>query len=92
MTRDPLKFFEYTNFYTGINPPPAEDAGLMALFQTAGVGPGSKLPDDPHLRQAIAHGRGRRPGSDQRPHHLGPIPQRLDRARPEDRHRRARTS
>jgi len=56
MTRDPLKFFEYTNFYTGVNPPPAEDAGLMALFQTAGVGPGSKLPDEPHLRQAIVQG------------------------------------
>ena len=56
MTRDPLKFFEYTNFYTGVNPPPAEDAGLMALFKTAGVGPGAQLPDDPHLRQAIAQG------------------------------------
>jgi len=56
MTRDPLKFFEYTNFYTGVNPPPAEDAGLMELFKTAGVGPGSKLPAEPHLRQAIAQG------------------------------------
>jgi hypothetical protein len=56
MTRDPLKFFEYTNFYTGVNPPPAEDAGLMALFQTAGVGPGSSLPAEPHLRQAIVQG------------------------------------
>ena len=56
MTRDPLKFFEYTNFYTGINPPPAEDAGLMALFKTVGLGPGARLPDDPHLRQAIAQG------------------------------------
>lgn len=56
MTRDPLKFFEYTNFYTGVNPPPAEDAGLMELFKTAGVGPGSRLPQEPHLRQAIAQG------------------------------------
>jgi hypothetical protein len=56
MTRDPLKFFEYTNFYTGVNPPTADDSGLMALFKTAGVGPGSTLPDDPHLRQAIAQG------------------------------------
>jgi len=55
-TRDPLQFFEYTNFYTGINPPPAEDAGLMALFQTAGVGPGSQVPSALHLRQAIALG------------------------------------
>lgn len=56
MTRDPLKFFEYTNFYTGINPPPVEDVGLMELFKTVGLGPGSKLPDEPHLRQAIADG------------------------------------
>lgn len=56
MMRDRLKFFELTNFYTGVNPPPAEDAGLMALFQTAGVGPGSTLPTDPHLREAIAQG------------------------------------
>ena len=46
MTRDPLKFFEYTNFYTGVNPPPAEDTGLMELFKTVGVGPGSRLPDE----------------------------------------------
>ena len=56
MTRDPLKFFEFTSFYTGVNPPPPEDSGLMALFKTAGVGPGSRLPDEPHLRQAIAQG------------------------------------
>jgi len=56
MTRDPLKFFEFTNFYTGINPPAAEDAGLIALFQSAGVGPGAQLPENPHLRQSIAQG------------------------------------
>ena len=56
MTRDPLKFFEFSNYYTGVNPPPAEDAGLMELFKTAGVGPGSRLPDEPYLRQAIAQG------------------------------------
>ncbi len=55
-TRDPLQFFAFTNFYTGVNPPPAEDAGLMALFAGAGVGPGARLPDAPHLRQAIALG------------------------------------
>jgi hypothetical protein len=55
-TRDPLRFFEYTNFFTGINPPPAEDAGLMALFQSVGVGPGSALPADPQQRRAIALG------------------------------------
>jgi hypothetical protein len=56
MTRDPLKFFEYTNFYTGVNPPPDEDHGLMELFKSAGVGPGSQLPDDPEKRQAIVLG------------------------------------
>jgi hypothetical protein len=56
MTRDALKFFEYTNFYTGINPPPAEDSGLMELFKTAGVGPGSQLPEQPELREAITQG------------------------------------
>ncbi len=37
-----MKFFEYTNIYTGINPPRAEDDGLMELFKTAvwGRGPG----------------------------------------------------
>ena len=55
-TRDPLQFFEYTNFFTGANPPPHEDAGLMALFQSTGVGPGSRLPDDPESRRAIAQG------------------------------------
>jgi hypothetical protein len=55
-TRDPLQFFEYTNFFAGINPPPPEDAGLMALFQSVGVGLGSTLPADPQQRQAIALG------------------------------------
>jgi hypothetical protein len=55
-TRDPLQFFEYTNRYTGVNPPPVEDAGLAALFKTAGVGPGAALPEDPALRAAIAAG------------------------------------
>jgi hypothetical protein len=55
-TRDPLQFFEYTNFYSGMNPPPDADSGLMELFKTAGVGPDSKLPDEPWLREAIAQG------------------------------------
>ena len=55
-TRDPLRFFEYTDFYTGFNPPPAEDGGLAELCRTAGVGPGSRLPDDPDLREAIRQG------------------------------------
>lgn len=56
LTRDPLCFFEFTNYYTGVNPPPVEDLGLAALFDSAGVGPGSQLPDDPRLREAIALG------------------------------------
>ena len=56
MTTDPLQFFKYTNFYTGINRPPEEDAGLMALFQAAGVGPGSELPTDPLSQDAIREG------------------------------------
>jgi len=56
MTRDPMQFFEHTNFYTGINPPPPGDAGLAKLFKTAGVGPGSRLPDDPEAREAIRKG------------------------------------
>jgi hypothetical protein len=55
-TRDPLQFFGYANFYRGVNPPPPEDAGLMALFATARVGPGSVIPDDPELRDAIRLG------------------------------------
>ena len=56
MTRDPLQFFQYTNFYTGINRPPLEDASLSELFKTAGVGPGSPVPTDPETQQAIRQG------------------------------------
>lgn len=56
MTRDPLQFFKYTNFFTGANPPSAGDASLTALFQSAGVGPGSTLSEDPGLREAIVLG------------------------------------
>jgi len=56
MTRDPLQFFEYMNWYIGLNPPPDSDSGLMELFKTAGVGPGSELPAEPYLREAIAQG------------------------------------
>jgi len=56
MIRDPLQFFEHTNYYTGLNPPPMNDSGLMELFKTAGVGPGSRLPSDPMLRDAIVQG------------------------------------
>lgn len=56
MVRDPLQFFEYTNFYTGINLPPPGDVGLIELFRTAGVGPGSQLPGDSESQQAIRQG------------------------------------
>lgn len=56
MTPDPLAFFRWTNRYRGDNPPPASDAGLMALFDTLGVGPGSTLPEDEGLLRAIAEG------------------------------------
>jgi hypothetical protein len=55
-TRDPLQFFAYANRYRAVNPPPAEDANLMALFATAGVGPGSEIPEDEDLREAIRLG------------------------------------
>jgi hypothetical protein len=55
-TRDPLRYFELMNFYTGQNPPPADEEALAALFTTAGVGPGARLPDEPYLREAICEG------------------------------------
>jgi hypothetical protein len=55
-TRDPLQYFAYVNFYRAVNPPPAEERGLMDLFRTAGVGPGSALPEEPALRASIAQG------------------------------------
>jgi hypothetical protein len=54
--RDPLRYFELMNFYTGENPPPADETALAELFKTAGVGPGSQLPDDPNLCAAIGQG------------------------------------
>jgi hypothetical protein len=53
---DPLRFFELMSFYTAINRPPAEDGGLVALFSAAGIGPGSTLPADPSLREALVRG------------------------------------
>lgn len=54
--RDPLRYFELMNFYTGENPPPADETALAELFKTAGVGPGAQLPDAPDLRAAIGQG------------------------------------
>jgi hypothetical protein len=56
MLRDPLQFFVHTNAYTGANPPPPGDTGLAALYRTVGVGPGSQLPADPLLQEAIVQG------------------------------------
>lgn len=56
MVRDPLEYFAHTNFYTGANPPPPQDAGLAELFRSVGVGPGSTLPTDAGQRQAIVQG------------------------------------
>lgn len=55
-TRDPLRYFEVTNAYTAIVPPPESDAPLLALFKTAGLGPGAALPERADLRAAIAAG------------------------------------
>jgi hypothetical protein len=55
-TTDPLRFFELTNAYLAVNPPPARDEGLVALFRDTGLGPGATLPDDPTLRSAIVTG------------------------------------
>ena len=56
-TRDPLRYFELMNFYTGQNPPPADESALGELFKTAGVGPGSQLPDEPHCARPSARAR-----------------------------------
>ncbi len=53
-TTDPLQFFRYMSWYTEANPPP--DRELVTLFRSAGVGPGSALPDDPALLSAILAG------------------------------------
>ncbi len=55
-TRDPLRYFEVTSGYTGITPPPPGDESLLALFKTAGLGPGATLPERADLRAAIAAG------------------------------------
>ena len=82
MTRDPLKFFEYMNFYTEKNPPPASDAGLATLFKTAGVGPGSQLPTDPAQQAAIRQGAADAQAHHQRARFSRPGAQRLARAGP----------
>lgn len=55
-TRDPLAFFEIVNRYTGLNPPPTEMRGLMALFESIGLGPGAVLPAAPEQRALIGEG------------------------------------
>ncbi|MCU0309025.1 MAG: DUF1254 domain-containing protein [Thermoleophilia bacterium] len=55
-TRDPLDFFAITSRWMRRNPPPATDRGLAGLFDTVGTGPGSALPEDPGLREALRAG------------------------------------
>jgi hypothetical protein len=55
-TRDPLHFFEATNAYTHVSPPPPGDESLLALFATVGLGPGKALPEDTAARKDIAEG------------------------------------
>ena len=55
LTRDPLQYFEYMNFYTGINPPPPE-MRAWRIFKTAGVGPGSQLPTDENAQPSDRQG------------------------------------
>jgi hypothetical protein len=56
MTRDSIEYFRLMNAYTGWNPPPTSDAGLVGLFRSAGVGPGSTVPEDPAVQSAIRVG------------------------------------
>ena len=55
-TRDPLRFFELMNAYTGENPPTWLGSGVIDLLRTADVGPGSVVPREPEKRAAIAAG------------------------------------
>jgi hypothetical protein len=57
-TSDPLRFFELVNSYTGLNPPSSRNDTLMEIFRGVGVGPGSTLPDDAALLEALAEGAG----------------------------------
>jgi hypothetical protein len=53
---DPAEYFTRTNAYTALTPPPPADARLLDLFATAGLGPGRSVPEEKHLRDAIASG------------------------------------
>ncbi len=53
---DPMEFFKRACWYMGVNPPPAADTGLAALFATAGLGPDSAIPTDPERIEAICMG------------------------------------
>jgi hypothetical protein len=55
-TRDPLRYFEIVNSYTGINPPSQQYAAMMASFADVGIGPNAKLPTEPLLSEAIRSG------------------------------------
>jgi hypothetical protein len=53
---DPIEFFRLTNAYTARTPPPSADERLLALFASAGLGPGQRLPEESHLVEAIRSG------------------------------------
>ncbi len=55
-TADPVAMFGYAKRYLALNGWPAEDDGLVALFDTVGLGPDSELPSDDSLIQAVRTG------------------------------------
>ena len=53
---DPLAMFAHAKRYMALNGWPAEDDGLIALFDTVGLGPTSELPSDESMVAAVRQG------------------------------------
>ncbi len=53
---DPLAMLGHAKRYIALNGVPPEDDGLVALFDTAGLGPNSALPTDPDRLGAVRAG------------------------------------
>ena len=53
---DPLAMFGHAKRYIALNGCPQEDEGLVALFDTVGLGPNSALPTDPDQVDAVRAG------------------------------------
>ena len=53
---DPLAMFGHAKRYIALNGCPPEDDGLVALFDTVGLGPNSALPTDPDQVDAVRAG------------------------------------